>query len=61
MMGLYIRGKGMPSSCFTCVFLKHQEDGDVCNAEQKKIELQRGHKKPSWCPLVEIKEKEAQL
>lgn len=52
----------MPNSCIECPCrTKNLKDEDVCNClyENNKLKLyDLMHKKPDWCPLKEIPEKQ---
>lgn len=51
--GIYVKGLGVPNSCYECFFLFYHNGSSLCSIELKKIKLKAGYKKPEWCPLVE--------
>ena len=47
----------MPQACCWCYCLNISSDGYECNAEKEKItDFYFLHEKPTWCPLIEVKE-----
>lgn len=46
----------MPRSCFKCFAYKVDLPFSFCRIRKKDIRLNEYKRRPSWCPLQEVKE-----
>ena len=60
--GVMIKGMDMPEKCFSCPcrYVEYRYFGDIkevgCRIRKKKINIEKSFdKRPSWCPLQEVK------
>lgn len=58
-----IKGLTMPTGCTKCPYIQPNWKQDRCRAKSQKgkkipISFIQSRRKPTWCPLVEVKEGE---
>lgn len=55
-MGVYIDNLKIPVSCYVCMFHRDHDARMFCMASGgDRVALNRGERKPNWCPLHEVK------